>query len=341
MKIDFGARTTVIIVASAIVLIAPLGIPKYLVSLAFITVFYAVLSSAWNLVGGYAGQLSLGNTVFLGIGAYFPMLFFIWYKTPPLLGMIGGGALSALVAVGFGLLTIRLRGNFFAMATLGLSEVALLLADNLPNITGGPAGIAILPGNPSEPLLEQISNLQFPYPYFGYYYVMLLLLGLSLAGIIFLLRTTHGYYLKAIGNDETLAESLGINTTGEKVLAFVVSAVITSFAGSIYIFYIRFITPDTLFAPTLALQIVLMPVIGGMGTIIGPIIGAGVFIPIQNFAISYLGPSAGSLDLVVYAIILIVVVLFAPSGLVSLGKLAKYFRANITIQNGSGDEKNA
>lgn len=317
MKIRFGKKGFAAIVASTLLILAPLGLPQYLVSLALITVFYAILSSAWNLVGGYAGQLSLGNTVFLGIGAYFSMLLFLSQRTSPLIGMLGGALLSGGVAIGFGLLTIRLRGNFFAMATLGLTEVTLLLVDNLQSITGGPAGIAITPGNPSSPLLEQLVNLQFN-SYDGYYYLMLGLLALTMAVLILLLRSTHGYNLKAIGNDEILAESLGINTTREKVIAFVVSAVITSVAGSLYVFYIRFITPDTLFAPTLAIQIVLMPVIGGMGTLLGPIVGAAIFLPVQNFTISYIGPSAGSLDLVVYALILIVVVLFAPNGIVSL-----------------------
>ena len=312
MKVQLNAKIIAIFVASLLLIVAPFRLPNYITSLILITLFYALLGEAWNIVGGFAGQLSLGNTVFLGIGAYVAMLLFLDYRTPTILGMLIGAAISAGVAVGFGILTIRLRGNFFAMATLGLTEVTLLLVVNLPNITGGPAGLAILPAN--DPI-----NLQFLSIY-GYYYLILGLLALTLGVTIVLLRSTHGHNLVAIGNDEVLAESIGINTTREKVLAFVISAVITSLAGSIYVFYESFITPDTLFAPTLALQIVLMPVIGGMGTLLGPIVGAAVFIPVQNLTISYVGTSAGSLDLVVYAVILIVVVLFAPNGLVSLGR---------------------
>ncbi|MDG6999455.1 MAG: branched-chain amino acid ABC transporter permease [Nitrososphaerota archaeon] len=312
----FDSRIVTAIVAFVLLILAPLGLPQYIVSLILITVFYAILSSAWNIVGGFAGQLSLGNTVFLGMGAYISMLMFLDYKIPTLLGVFAAAFLSALVAIGFGILTIRLKGNFFAMATLGLTVVSLLVVDNLPAITGGPAGIAIFPAN--DPL-----NLQFP-TIFGYYYLMIALLALTIATTVILLRSTHGHRLIATGNDESLAESIGIDTTREKVLAFVLSAVLTSVSGSIYVFYEKFITPDTLFATTLALQIVLMPVIGGMGTLLGPIVGAAIFIPVQNFTISYLGRAFGSLDLVVYAIILIIVVLFAPNGLVALGsKLAK------------------
>jgi branched-chain amino acid transport system permease protein len=310
-------RLSLILVASILLLIAPAFLRQYLVSLVFITLFYAVLGEAWNLIGGFAGQLSLGNTVFLGIGAYFSMLLYLRTGMSPIIGMLLGAGVSAAIAVGFGMLTIRLRGNYFSMATLGLTEVTLLIAQAWVSVTGGQAGIAVIPKN--SPMDLMFTN------YDGYYYIMLGLLALTIGVTVLLLRSTHGYHLRAIGNDETLAESLGINTTREKVLAFVISAVLTSAAGSVYVFYVRFITPAALFEPQLSLQIVLMPVIGGLGTLLGPLVGAAVFIPVQNFTITYLGPATGSLDLVGYAVILIVVVLFAPNGLVALA--ARLWRA--------------
>ncbi len=322
-KLD--VKTIVVAVASVLLVSAPFLLPQYLVSLALITIFYAVLGEAWNLIGGFAGQLSLGNTVFLGIGAYTSMLLFLDIGLSPIVGMFVGVALSVGAAIGFGIVTIRLKGNFFAMATLGLTEVMLLVVQNLPSITRGEAGLAISPGN--NPL-----DLEFA-GYDGYYYLMLILLAATIIATILVLRSTHGFNLRAIGSDEILAESIGINTTREKVFAFVLSAIFTSIAGSFYVQYLRFITPETLFAPTLSLQIVLMPVIGGLGTLLGPIVGAAVFIPVQNFTVSYLGSTVGSLDLVVYAIILIIVVLFAPKGLVSLAaRLGKFLMQKKEVQ---------
>ncbi|MCL5069228.1 MAG: branched-chain amino acid ABC transporter permease [Thaumarchaeota archaeon] len=298
-----------IIIMFCALLVAPFFLPSYLIRLLILTLFFATIAEAWNLIGGYGNLLSLGNAAFIGIGAYTSTLLYLNNHVSPFLGMFVGAALSALTAIGFGLVTIRLKGIYFAMGTLGFTEVLLLIFLNLGTVTGGAVGLPISPNGESL-FYEFNSNIP-------YYFIILALCSVTVLVTYRMLHTTWGYYVRAIGNDEILAQSIGINPTREKIMAFVVSAILTSFAGTFYAQYITFIDPNSVFSVNLSIQLVLIAVIGGISTIFGPIIGAFVFVPVEQYTISYIGQTAGSLDLVVYGAILIVVVLFAPRGLIS------------------------
>ena len=262
----------------------------------------AVLASSWNVMAGICGYFSFGNVVFFGIGAYTTAVLMSRFDIPFLLTIPIGGVLAAIFAALTGLPLLRLRGHYFAIATLGINLGMRETASNL-DWTGGGRGIWL-----------QIPDME-PHAFSLYvFYMMSAMLALTVGGVILLLRSRAGYAMRAIRGNETSASVLGIDTTFYKVLAFAISALFSGMAGSIYIFWMGYIEPGQAFDMGLNIQFVMAGLMGGLGSVVGPLLGAAA---LQLFS-ELIWSHFLQIHLAVLGLLIILVVLFLPNGLVSL-----------------------
>ena len=271
--------------------------------------FYAYLALAWNIVGGYAGQLSLGHAVFYGLGAYTSTLLFLHLQLSPWIGMLAGGTLAAVASVLIGYPCFRLRGPFFAMSTLAVLEVFRILAVYASDLTGGSTGLSI-------PIRFGLGSLVFrdKMPYLG---VIVGLLAVAVVVSVLIERSRFGHRLVALRENEDAAESCGVNVRRVKLTAMVLSAFLTAIAGSFYAQYVLYIDPSGEFSMDLSVLMAMMAILGGAGTVLGPILGAAVLAPLQEFLRAWLGGKAQGLHLLIYGILIIAVVKFLPRGILA------------------------
>ena len=304
------ARTSVLALAAALVLGPPLVSP-YVLHVLVLVLFFAFLGVAWNLLGGYAGQFSFGHAAFFGIGAYTSTLLLVRLGLSPWLGFLAGGALSAAFGCFAGYLAFRygLRGPYFALVTLAFAEMLRLVALNW-TVVGGPMGILI----PLPRAGEALWRLQFPGK-LPYYYLMLALLGLALWLNRRIERARLGHALEAIRENEDAAEASGVDTLAAKLWAMAFSAFLTALGGTFYAQYFSFIDPTLAFGPAVSVEILLRPIVGGPGTLIGPVLGSLVLTPLSELTRRLIHGRPG-VDVMVYGAVLVVVVTFLPGGLV-------------------------
>ncbi|GAB2900110.1 branched-chain amino acid ABC transporter permease [Paralcaligenes ginsengisoli] len=273
------------------------------------TLMYGALGAAWNLVSGFLGRVSFGHAVFLGAGAYTTLLLLHALKLSPWLGIPLGGLVAAAVAFIVGKPTLRLTGHYFAMATIALLSVAQLLMTNW-TWAGGATGIEAPIANSAWLLLFRSKE--------PYYWIAFGLALFTLWATFVLARSKTGYYWRAINGDEAAARSLGVPAERYKMLAFVLSAALTGMWGGFYAIYIGFIDPDSAFSLTLSIQIVLVTILGGIGTLAGPWLGAALLIPLAEGMRVAMGSSGHGFDLLLYGLAIILVSLFLPKGLITL-----------------------
>jgi len=261
--------------------------------------FFVVLAAAWNLLGGFAGQVSLGYSAFVGIGAYTTVLLANagW---SPWLTLPVGALLSAAFSVVVGLPTFRLRGPYFTIATIGVGEAVRVIASGL-DFTGGSSGVRMPPAT-----FDFNSN----------YYAMVGLALATLALVAWLQQNAFGLALESIRQDIDGAEALGVNSTRVKLEAHAISSALVAVAGSLYAINFQYISPGSIFDFRLSLTIVLMPIVGGMGTLAGPVIGAMLFSYLQIKLLA--SPALRDSYLFIYGGLLIVVMLFEPRGVMGL-----------------------
>jgi branched-chain amino acid transport system permease protein len=297
------ATTTAILIAAGALLLAllPLTINPYWLRIATGVLMWAGLACSWNIVGGYAGYISFGHSAFFGIGVYATAILmqrdfgFAFTATLPI-GILGAALLAAVI----GAPTMRLRGSYFAIATWAFAEMMLQLV-NVLDITGGPAGLS-LPAYLNE--------------YFFYYTMLAAALVAYLIVWLALERSRFGYRLKALRDNEPAAEALGINTTRVKVQAFALSAGIAALFGSIYAYWVTFVDPHSGLGGDITDQMVVMVLLGGLGTVWGPALGASVLWLTNRIVWSTLGDT--TIYLPILGIVIALVVLFLPNGLISL-----------------------
>jgi len=285
--------------AAVLLLLAPRVLDRGTLNDLWNVAFAVILASSWNILGGFAGQVSLGYSAFIGIGAYTTALLSLKgvdpYATLPL-----GAALAALFSVLIGLPAFRLRGPYFTIATIGVSEAVRVLAAGV-SFTGGSSGVRMPAG-----------SFDFSVNYAAMTVLAVLVVGLS----ALLKRSGFGAALAAIRQDIDAAEALGVNATRFKLAAHAISAALVGLAGSLYAINFQYIAPGNVFDFRLSLSIVLMPIIGGVGTLAGPVLGAVIFSWLQIKLLS--SPSLRDSYLFLYGGLLIVVMLFEPKGLVGL-----------------------
>jgi branched-chain amino acid transport system permease protein len=273
---------------------------------------YALMAQGWNVLAGYCGQISLGQAVFFGIGAYSAAFLYSNFHVSPWLGMAVGVVVSMVVALLIGLPTFRLKGHYFAIATLVIGEIAQTVFINWEYV-GGATGIWI-PIEREAPWFA----FQFHDSKLHYYYIGLGFLVLACLCVYWLAHSRSGLYFRAIREEPEAASSLGIDVTRYKLVAIMVSAAFTSVAGSLFTQYILVIDPETVFPLLLSIQVVLMTMLGGVGTLWGPIIGASVLLPLQEITRIYFGGTGGAVDLMIYGALILLISIFYPRGLIGL-----------------------
>jgi len=292
-----------------------MGFKSYYLHIAVLSLIHILLALGLNMVAGYAGQLSLAQAAFFGIGAYTTGLLMLnahwsfWIAVPL------GAVLAGLVAVAIGLPTLRLKGPYFVIATMGFGEIVRLLFLNWESVTRGPNG---LPGIPApDPIPLGFITLTFESRVESYYLILLVLFG-----VLFLyynlVHSRVGRAMRAIRNDYIAAQVMGIHVAFYRILAFGAGAMISGLAGGLYAGYIRFVSPDT-FTVGESINILIMMVIGGMGTIAGPIAGA-IFI---TYLLETMRVFA-EYRLVIYGLLMFVVILYMPQGIAGMVKKVWY-----------------
>lgn len=288
-----------------------LGPPVYFISLLFTVFMFVSLATAWNLIGGYAGYLSFGHVVFFGIGAYSTALMMKGFDLSPLwtiLSSIPAGCIAVLVAVIVGYPCLRLRGPYFAVVTLCFAFVVDLGVKNL-DILGGPEGLWLK--SPDMPI-ETIRAILFE--------AMLVIMMLSIALGYWTSISKFGAGLKAIKEDEEVAQTMAIAAPKLKIQAFALSAFCPGMAGGIYAYYLTYIHTDIVFDMMISILIVLMALFGGGGTVLGPIIGA-VLLTLINEGLSTFVKA--ELARIIYGCLFIGVIIFMPNGIMEFFKRKK------------------
>jgi len=293
----------------ALLLVIPLSVGSPFVYHLFILMCsYAALASAWNIVGGFAGQLSLGHAVFYGVGAYTTTLLMMRLGISPWIGMFAGAIVSSVVAVLISWPCFRLRGPFFALATIAVLEVVRLMAINQHDVTGGAAGLGV-------PLKLGVEWMLFR-PRWPYLLIAFGFLLITLAVSWKIKNSRLGYYLIAVREREDAAHAVGVNSVKVKLIAVVLSAFITSLVGSFHAMYLTFIEPGSMFSLEMSIQIAMFALIGGLGTVSGPLIGTLLVLPLAELARGWLGDLGSGVHGLVYGVVLVAVVLTIPQGVV-------------------------
>lgn len=349
----FHARRRRQLVVLAIVVLGLAALPLaltdvYLQNMLILTLLFCALSQAWNILGGYCGQISLGHAIYFGLGAYVSTILYVRYGVSPWLGMVAGGLVSSVLALVLGYQFFRLKGHYFAIATIVVAEAVHLLFLNW-DWAGGAQGIQV-PFRPDSWLTLQFARNKVPYIYFA----------LGLAVVTWLVSwiiedSRWGYWWRAVKDNPEAAESLGVDVFHSKMAAAAVSAFFTSVGGSFYAQFVAYIDPDSVMDFHFSLLMALPAVLGGIGTLWGPAIGAAILIPLTELTRSYAGVllaavpalvdallnqrgeafgavvarfidalrsgagnSANGLDLVLYGALIMVIALLRPQGLISL-----------------------
>lgn len=313
-------RDLLVLAAGVLVLIpVPLFLSGFLLEVAIQILLFGLLGVAWNLMGGFAGQFSFGHAAFFGIGAYATAVVVTDYGLSPWLGMGLGAALAAAFGVLVGFLSFRygLKGVFFALATFAFAEMLRLIFRSLEAVNAARGyNIPIQSGNPWL-------TLQFPQGSPNYYYVVLALLALSLLLVILLMRSRAGTFILSIRENEDAAAALGVNPMRYKLLAVAVSAALTAVGGAFYVQYFFFIDPELAFGAGVSIQILLPAIVGGIGTIWGPVVGSLIITALGQGSTALVRTpppflealqGVSGLDVAIYGALIVLVVLFLPRG---------------------------
>ena len=275
-----------------------------------LVLLYALSASAWNLVGGYAGQISVGHAVFFGTGAYTALFVFNHWGLPPVTGIPLGILISILIAVVIGIPTFRLRGHYFAMATIAVAELIRILVANWPLV-----GAALGLGGPMVPRTWLDLSFRSPIPY---YYMFVGVLALLLWITWQIERSRMGYYLRSIQGEERAARSLGVPVHRYKLYTYMLSASFTALAGALYVLMVGFIDPDSGFGILVSVEMIIMAALGGAGTLFGPLLGAIILVPLKETTNTLFGGAGTGITYVVYGGIIMLLARYRPRGLMGI-----------------------
>lgn len=294
-------------------------------------VWAAYLTSCWNFVGGFAGVLPLGHSAFVGIGAYTSTVLFQTWGLSPWLGMLAGGVVAALVGVIIGIPTLKMRGAYFALATIAVGEGMRVLVENVKQIgpfkINGPSGLLIDLSKSSFAHFQFVSKVP-------YYYIILVMLLLVLLLTYLMMNSKIGYYLAAGGEEPEAAEALGIKVSRYKLIAMAISCFLTALGGTFYAQMMLYFYPKSILGLDLSYEIAFIALIGGRGSILGPVLGALLLKPVSELTRIYISDTLPGLHLIIFGLVLILVMRYQPKGLIVP---ARRLFERLT---GRGDEEN-
>lgn len=323
----------------AVALGAPLvlrtsGPGQYILNILIYALVYAYLSTAWNLLGGFGGLHSIGNSIFMGIGAYTSTLLFVRMGLSPWLGMLVGAFLAGVAGLAIAGTSFRwgLRGAYFALVTLALAEGTRALVTNM-QVLGGSSGVEIpLPGS------EESALVNFRFPENLPYYYLALVAALSIVGLVtWLRRKPIGYALVASRENEAAAESLGVNVWRVRVATATLMAALTALGGTFLAQYVGYIHPNSFFGEIPSVQILIFAIAGGIGTTWGPLVGAMLLVPVAEAMRSVFAGSVSGAPLLFYGTVLVLAMMFMPKGVLGIVQSLRWRAAE--KQRHSGDEQ--
>jgi branched-chain amino acid transport system permease protein len=291
--------------------------PQHVMILVFM---FGMMAVAWNIMGGYAGMFSFGQVAFFGIGAYTSSFLLITYHINPWLGLVVGGLIAALVAAAIGYPCSNLRGHYFAIATIAFGEIVRTHFNNW-KLVGAAEGMTL-------PMLkESFENFMFHSSKLPYYYIMLAFLIISLVVCYIVATSKMGYYFRAIKESHDVAKVLGINVVWYRLIAIMISAFLTAMAGTFYAQYVLYLDPESVLILPISIQIVLISMLGGAGSIMGPVIGAAILMPVSEITRVMLGHKGTGIDMLIYGALITLISVYQPKGVWGLfsniGKRAK------------------
>ena len=315
-------------------LILPLFVEStYVLHMMILIFINVIIGSSWNILGGYAGQYSVGHAAYFGVGAYTTMILLQFRHLAPWFGIWIGTIVALVTALVIGSICFRLRGPYFVLASIAVAEIFRVSALNLKTITNGAEGILVteIPALSIGGMLVTDWESKVPFYYTGLVFALVII---AVSWLV--LRSKLGYFFQAIREDEDAAHSLGINPTLYKNTALAISAIFTSLAGSLYAVYVGFIDPGTVLGLDLSVAIVVICIIGGVGTIFGPVVGAAILVPLSEALRSnaitnaliragmvkedsrvgaFLKENLAHAHVLIYGVLVVIVILFMPDGL--------------------------
>ncbi|MDH4162947.1 MAG: branched-chain amino acid ABC transporter permease [Nitrospirota bacterium] len=289
-----------------------LGLSSYWMHIAILVIMWSVIGMAWNLLGGYCGQVSFGHAAFFGVGAYTAAMLYNKLHLSAWWGIPASVFVVALFALLLGYICLRLRGPYFALATLSIGVIMRITAENLVGLTNGDVGIQ----------LDKRTWIDKTW----YYYIILLMAVGAFVAVKKIIGSKLGYYFVAIREDQDAAESLGIDTTRYKTIALVISGVITGLAGAFYMNYMGYIDPKVVFAlHDISIITIMVVMVGGAATSAGPVVGAVIMVLLAELIRSI--PKLGTAHHTLFGVLLIVIIIFLPNGIVGdFSKIRNLFR---------------
>lgn len=304
-----ATKSLLIAAGCAVLLAAPFIVhERYAQHVLILILLYVTLGSAWNILGGFAGQLSIGHAAFFGIGAYSAAIVASKSSLSPWWAVLIGPAVVVPIALVIGWICFRLRGPYFTLATIAAAEMVRLVALNWRELTAGAVGVVIRPS-----LFAGTSKLP-------YYYVILIIAAGTVTLCYWISGSKLGHLLVAIREDQETAESIGVDTTKYKLISLAISAALTALAGAFYANYFLFVDPTVVLPLALSVEIVLIGIIGGLGTVWGPVLGAVLL----KLSAEIFRKQFQDASLLIYGLLLVVVILFMPGGLI--GGARRLFR---------------
>ncbi len=297
-----------------ILLLLPLFLDNYALGIFVMIFFWAYVGQSWNVLTGYTGHISLGHALYIGIGAYATTYMAQTFGLTPWVGMFLSGFIAVGVALFLGFLGFRfgIRGVYFVILTIAFAEITRLVVSHIEAL-GSFTGI-FLDFNPSLYNFQFRGNMPYYYIAFGY-----LVASLIVVRIIEVSKV--GRFIVAIREDEEAAQALGVNTFKYNMIAIAISAFMTSLAGAFYANYIFYLHPNSLFGMSLSIELILRPIVGGLGTLFGPVIGSVILTPLSEISRAYFARGGlEGLHLILYGVLAILVVLFMPKGIIVYAK---------------------
>ena len=288
---------------------------QFFFNLITLIMIWSINGMGWNVIGGYCGQVSNGHAMFYAVGAYTVGVCVSKFGLTPWIALPLGMVLAAALAFVMGKPLLRLKGHVFAISTMALAESFRIIFNNWKWV-GGATGIFIMSKGKNPWLSMQFKDIR------NYVYIYTIFMVIVLLVIKYLDKSKFFYYLRTIKGNELAAESIGIDAAKYKNRAFMLSAAIVALGGGLYAQYILYIDPSTLLTLNISMMIVLVAVMGGVGTVEGPILGAVILQTISEYSRKYLG-TLGGVDLVLYGVLVILIVLFIPGGILSVFKKRK------------------